>query len=317
MTSSNVLKSQHDVGPVNFRSSRFEKLQTGRFIWDFLSIWIPIGGAYLLSEKVSFWFYPLSLFIIAHRQVANALMGHEGAHGLLAQNRRFNDILARYLFHFPALISHSRYKSLHMLHHRFLGQKHDPDTFLYTGYPMRIGDFLKISLSRYFTGASVYFFANYFTELPKMIRRTLRIKYARDPHNIKSDFLGYCLFWTSALFVIHMTGFWREFLLYWIVPVILSIPWIQFQNALEHGALKLEAQEFSRSILTPYPLVALMLPKNLNCHLEHHLNPHVPHYRLQPFSKYILEGQLISSKEEFRVDLRQVLARLFSKSFPS
>ncbi|MBK7842442.1 MAG: fatty acid desaturase [Bdellovibrionales bacterium] len=295
------------------RHPQFEALKTAHFVWDFFSIWVPIGMGIYLSEGISIWFYPLSFMMIAHRQIASALMGHEGAHGLLAKGRSINNFLGRYLFHFPALISHSRYKSLHLLHHRYLGEPHDPDTFLYEGYPQSWRKVVFFLLRELISGRSLYYFANYFTEIPMMIRKMFGIKYSRDPHNGKSDFIQYSIFWLAVLVLIHSLGVWKEFLLYWIVPVVLSIPWIQFQNALEHGAIRLTAKNQSRSISHPALLVALALPKNLNYHFEHHANPHIPHYNLPKYSIFMKESQLVPPEEEFRVGLGSSLKQLFSR----
>lgn len=307
-------KSQAKVpNLLSWRHPQSEALNSVHFVWDFFSIWVPIGFGIYLCEKISLWFYPLTFMIIAHRQISSALMGHEGAHGLLAKWRPFNNFLGRYVFHFPALISHSRYKSLHLLHHRYLGEPHDPDTFLYGGYPQpwrKVASFLLMEL---ISGRSLYYFANYFTDIPMMVRMILGVKYSRDPHNEKSDFIQYSIFWLVVLILIHSLGVWREFLLYWIVPVVLSIPWIQFQNALEHGAIRPTAESLSRSITHPAVLVALILPKNLNFHFEHHANPHVPHYNLPKYSIFMKENHLVSPKEEFRVGLGASLKHLFSR----
>jgi fatty acid desaturase len=297
-----------------FSSFKHEKINSFRFLIDFLTGWIPIFIMIYLSEKISFWFYILALPVIINRQVSLVLLGHEGAHGLLAKNILLNNFLSRYLFHFPGFISHSHYKAIHLLHHRFVGTQRDPDIYLYDKYPMSFLNWMKTTIKSYLNGSIFYYFVNYFTELADQFRRLIGKTSSRDQKIVRSDFFEYIIFWFIAFLTIHHYGLWSQFFIYWIIPVVLSMPYIQFHNVLEHGVMDKEALYSSRTIVGNYFFIEALMPRHLNYHLEHHLNDRIPHYNLSDYSKLLTERLIDPKTPEFRAGLKTTLLKIFRSS---
>lgn len=69
------------------------------------------------------WCAPLIVFLVATRQHALAILGHEAAH----QNGRLNDWLARLLCWWPMGIDLAAYRRFHFKHHKNLGSVQDPE----------------------------------------------------------------------------------------------------------------------------------------------------------------------------------------------
>lgn len=100
------------------------------FPWGFhvLVDWAIIGGiictAYALNNPITYF---LAVLIIGNRQHALAILGHDGAHFLVHQNRKTNDFLCDVFCFWPLLITTEGYRKLHLLHHKTTGTADDPE----------------------------------------------------------------------------------------------------------------------------------------------------------------------------------------------
>jgi fatty acid desaturase len=78
-------------------------------------------------------------------------------------------------------------------------------------------------------------------------------------------------------------GFWRWYLLLWFLPAITILQAIlRLRAIMEHGAVDDTTTPFkaARTNFVPLPLYWLLFPHDVHYHIEHHLYPSVPHYRL-------------------------------------
>ncbi len=265
----------------------FERLHTWRFFWDWLWCFLPICLMIYVIEVVRFEFYFLFLYFIGNRAYRMSTLGHEGLHHLISKNQELNTFLARYFCHFPTFTSHSRYKNLHILHHRYLGQDMDPDKYLYKDYPKFFKPWILKVIWELVTFRMLFDFAVYYTDLldiGKFLfrRKNLKLKL------VKSDLAQYLVFWTICFSLISIFGLWKYFLLYWVLPIYLHLPIIQLTNGLQHGAFKSLPQ--ARTQVDSFWLIDWFIPLDLNFHYEHHLNPRIPHYKLRKFSNYLVKN---------------------------
>lgn len=88
--------------------------------------WLVIAAA-LWLVCVYPWCAPLSVFVIATRQHALGIQGHEGAHRAICRNRKLNDALACLFCWWPLGIDINAYRRFHFAHHQLLGSKYDPE----------------------------------------------------------------------------------------------------------------------------------------------------------------------------------------------
>jgi fatty acid desaturase len=85
-------------------------------------------------------------------------------------------------------------------------------------------------------------------------------------------------------------GFWKLLLLYWIVPLLTVFLAIRYlRNVAEHYAVEHEhVLNESRTVLAPFWELWLIAPWGLNYHLEHHLFPGVPCFRLGELHRLLM-----------------------------
>lgn len=288
-------------------SAEFHALKPWRFAWDWSLAIVPSMASIILCEHVDFRFYPLAIVINGHSFFRLLNLGHEGIHGLLAPNRRLNDFFSRYLCLLPIFVSHSRFKTLHMLHHRFLNHALDPDHFQFEMFPTRFDAWLRNFALDRIKLRYTRDYVNYFTELPDRLRQH-QGKSGGMPAT-QSDFSAFCFFWIFILTILTLTGLIVPFVLYWIVPAMSALPWIRMVTALQHGGFP-ENHIQSRSVRGRGPFFRFLFPVHLNFHGEHHLNPGVPHYNLPQFAKFVEISDL--QPKPVRVTLHENFRALFS-----
>ena len=267
-----------------------EKIQPWRFYWDWLSSTLPILGLAYFCETVSFAAYPIAVYIIGNRFFRLSILGHEGVHGLISRSRRWNDFLARYFCHFPTFISHSRYKSLHLLHHRYLGTQSDPDVYIFEEFPEPFRKWAGRIVVDLLIGRILYHFLAHFSELQERIGALL----GRPRHQlaiVRSDFIEYCVFWILLFTAISHWGVWYYATLYYFLPAYLHLPIIQIVNGMQHGAF--HEKIGTRSQIVQEWMAELTIPLHLNLHYEHHLNTKIPHYNLPSLSSSLREQQAV------------------------
>lgn len=286
----------------------FERLQHWRFYWDWLSCVGPIVAMALICEKIHFAFYFLFLYFLGNRFFKLAALGHEALHHLISRTPWWNNFLGRYLCHFPTFISHSRYKTIHTLHHRFLGENHDPDLFLYQEFPISLSFWLKTKLKELFTLKIFFDFCEYYTEIPEKIRYLCGQK-SSQLKLIRSDFFEFCIFWIFTITVISYFGFWNYVLLYWLLPCLLHLPILQLANGFQHGGFKSKAE--SRTVTGPQWIINFVIPLELNYHSEHHFNTQIPHYNLKAYAKFLKQKMTVPPGAETHQNLSSSFKSIF------
>jgi fatty acid desaturase len=225
------------------------------------------------------------------------LVVHEASHGMFLLHA--NPVWRRTLNHYsgtlccvPFAIHYARHWGRgHLLHHRYPMTERDPQRFARCGRK-----FWRLFLSLLFVPGLAY------------VERLFSKENRRRGVGGTGTLALFCAFWLalgSALAAVSAG------------PVLLSLLWglqvlsalNQLKGALEHGGrIGLDANPFLRSRSTLSPLLALLMPFDINLHFEHHLNYTVPWYRLREYQRALLP-QLPASQRE-RLLNRQALAQL-------
>jgi fatty acid desaturase len=108
-----------------------------RGLWAIFCSWALIAAAMAMA---ALWPNPLTVIaaviLIAGRQLALAILQHEGAHGTLFKTRWMNDQLADWLCARPVWQHLHKYRAHHLVHHTRTGSDADPDLSLHAGYPV-------------------------------------------------------------------------------------------------------------------------------------------------------------------------------------
>lgn len=203
------------------------------------------------------------------------LLSHEGHHHLLFENRAVNHGVNIVLC-VPLLHSPSAYVVLHTRHHRYLGGPGDPDEYRnYTDNPR-----LRWALQwvRLTMGTLVY--------MPLIPIVAWRRAMRQERVHMAIEYAAMSVVWIAAFTLVPI----RMLFQVWLVPGVL-VGYISAVRALAQHALTEPHDPLlaSRSVQSN-PLVSFLL-LNENYHLEHHLFPEIPSYRL-PALRALLHSRL-------------------------
>lgn len=243
------------------------------------------GGGYL-TYVVAAGSWPLALKIPAMAILAllasNGLhvlgwLAHEGIHLSMVKNRTANMILGAFagsVLFFPSVglgISH-------WPHHIFTNQAKDPDTALQS----RQQTFLSRLLWARVVANREYMKNAIAVLLRRPLDKTYRLPFSARALSLFSALsFGFMLLWLAFYVAVGIEN--PQYALYaFLLPYLLLIPTTGIRPYLEHGGL--EAGEFqdARSYVSPF-YTALLFGNNY--HLEHHLYPSVPGYKLPKVHK--------------------------------
>lgn len=263
---------------------------------SFLLIWGLIISLMALGEHYfsQWWMWPPIIIIMACLQHSLAAMAHEATHGLLFKSEWANKWAGRFLASFPIFVSYNRYKAIHLLHHRKLYTDQDPDTPIYLRYPLTKRKLAK-TLLRDFFGMTVLKNTMYFCPLPKFFYPHGQDPLKYYPH--KSEGILMLIFWLFVFAAVFFFGKIHLLIFFWFLPYIsLMQVLLRVRAALEHGAVPDPQDRFQNTrTVTDHPLVLLLMaPFALNYHLEHHLYPTIPWYRL-----HFVHSALLRSGKSF------------------
>jgi fatty acid desaturase len=230
-------------------------------------------------------------------------------------SRRLNDLAGR-LCAAPLGISMLTYRLVHRIHHNHLYEPIDPDLPLMAGYP-RGRNYLLAKLLKDLSGLTTLKNYSYFKgDFPRRDNAgaaplddsspSLRAAARRDRRLVLVTY-----FVSMALVVI--CGFWREYLLLWILPLITILQAIlRLRAIMEHGAVADTSTPYlaARTNFVPFYLYWILFPHHVNYHIEHHLYPAIPHYRLARCHQLLRDRGLLDGAEV--TTLREVLRRIFA-----
>jgi fatty acid desaturase len=241
-----------------------------------------IAAAVVISET---WWNPL-LYLLAVIVIGSRINGlgglmHDAAHYRAYTNRSLNDFVGE-LLALPTSASMAGYRNTHFAHHRELNGENDPDWQRNVG--LREFEFpaprtsVLMHVVQYLTGLKIGaalggFHKNKETrDIPAAVARARLV------------------FFAGLVLASIALGFWKLLLLYWIVPLLTVFLAIRYvRNVAEHYAVEHEhVLNESRTVLAPFWELWLIAPWGLNYHLEHHLFPGVPCFRLGELHRLLM-----------------------------
>jgi fatty acid desaturase len=241
--------------------------------------WLAIAGAVALCERC---FHPLLYVVtvmwIGARQHALLILMHEAAHGRLLPWRRANDGVGAAALAWPVFLCLATYRRTHLAHHRHLRTDADPD-FVYQRqkwffmFPRTRGELARRLLATVSGLATL---------------ETLRVMRGLNQRGATTTVpWPRVAFYAATAVLLTALGGWRLLAIYWLVPIVTWLRTITYVRAVaEHHGL--DDAHPSRTTL-PTRLEALFVaPKHVGYHLDHHLYPSVPFYRLPALHRALL-----------------------------
>ena len=254
----------------------------------------------------------LGIVVIGSRQLGLAILMHDGAHGLLAPNPKWNERLSQWLCAFPVFSDTRLYRPYHMKHHRFTQTEQDPDLGLSAPFPITRASFRRKML-RDLTGRTAFQQRRSQWDAalgPKEWPRRERFRHFQDK---TGGPLIANLFLFAALSAV---GYWYLYPLLWLLPLA---TWYQVavrvRNIAEHAMVPANDDPLrnTRTTRAGWLERLLLAPYFVNYHLEHHLFPFAPCYRLRQAHK-MLENKGVQPRCEIRPGYRAVLRLATSRA---
>lgn len=234
----------------------------------------------LLAMAVSIWadnwpVYIAAVFVIAGRQHALAVLIHDFAHYQFLKNKRLSEWVGDLFLAWPILITVNSYRTTHMEHHFYTNSEKDPD------YVPRL------KMKSYKFPMQLWFLVSYLSSYLVMIGTLVDVYslHLKKMQNTQTRYyvwirLGY---YTAIGLIVGLTGVWREFALYWVVPFVTVFFLFSYvRGVAEHfsGMDYSTLEGGTRTVIPHFWERAFFSPHNVNFHTEHHINPGVPFYNL-------------------------------------
>lgn len=265
----------------------------------------------------SWWAAAIAVVLIAPLQHALFVLAHDAAHYRLYETRWLNDAVGR-LCGTIAGVSMCTYRIIHRLHHNHLYGPQDPDIALHGGYP-RGKAYLALKLAKDLTGLTAFKTFAYFFGAPALNVETGKAERPLDDTSprlraaARRDRWTVLGFHAAAPAVAFAAGWGWQYVVLWMLPLVTVLQAILRLRAIcEHGAVTDYSSPLTaaRTNFAPAWVRYFLFPHHVNYHVEHHLYPAVPHYRL-PRLHAALAAHGILDGAEIR-PLGETLRRIFA-----
>ena len=263
--------------------------QDWRNVLSISSNWLQMSAAMAL-----FFFYPnvitflVALVIIGSRQFALAVLAHDAAHNLLFANNKMNDWAGQWFCAYPIFQDNRVYRPYHLKHHRHTETDKDPDLVLSSPFPITKRSFIR-KVFRDLTGITGV--KRYWGSLSSIFR-TKGDNVFNKISKTSNKLHGFLISNLIIFVLISTTMHWSLFLLLWWLPSFTYYSLIiRIRNISEH-AVTPGNNDFDNTRTTKSTVLTrfLMVPHNVNYHLEHHLFTRCPWYNLPKAHSMMIEN---------------------------
>lgn len=255
-----------------------------------------IVGAFALAIN---WPNPLTLIVtvlvLGGRQLGLEVLNHDCAHSVMFTSRRVNELVGQWLCGGPVNTSLQRYRAYHLGHHRHAGTEKDPDLYLAQMYPVPAQS-MRRKLLRDVTGR---------TGMRDTWRQLKVLRLRRNAPFIVTHLIMLGALTTAGApwaYLLWWAGYW------FVYPAVTRIRYMG-----EHGVCLDYASEDPRentsSTIASWWERLLVAPNRVNYHLEHHLLPSVPLYRLPRLQRLLRGRNYYGGKDCFSYGYRDVIRK--------
>jgi fatty acid desaturase len=275
---------------------------------------IVLGWAYIIvaiwlcNRFWSPWTYLLTVLFLGARIHGMMMIMHDGSHYRLFHNKKLNDSVAELFLSWPFFISLQRYRAFHFLHHHHLGEDKDGNRVLYLThtndgaitadwvFPKTTAQFLFFLLKRFLAGPALALYITWinvseaiFVWTGNPTKAWLIGRYRKPPSKLYVTL--HLVFMASAIAILSYWHLWLGFFLFWVVPWSWHVVLEQIRVTSEHFAIDNPHPFYrqTRSIEASWLEKLFYLPNNGTYHLEHHMYPSVPFYRLPQLHALLME----------------------------
>lgn len=307
---------------------RFSKPSVGRWLFAALCEWAIIIAALAVAMRWHHWYVWLPVaIVIGSRQNALGILTHEGTHKNAAESLFWNDLLSNWLVSYPIGVSAEGFRTAHLTHHARLEMPDDPSRIGFDTFP----DDWHFPMTRWKIFATLL---RDMTGIGQAQSSIALMRYAwstKRRQQGKSIAGGYrkhviriALLHGVVIAIAAATGTLPVYLLLWIVPnFTLNLMLYRVRGGAEHCALAPNEVRYTRDAIDPllttrtvipHPLMwAFALPHNVSYHLEHHLYPSVPFFRLRALHERLMQEPEFVERAHITYGHRALLRELTSE----
>ena len=118
------------------------------------------------------------------------------------------------------------------------------------------------------------------------------------------------LFYMAAFILITYFKVWREFTMYWLVPFGTWLNMVaHIRSISEHFSLpsSYNSSNRTRTLILSFFEKLFLIPNNINYHIEHHLYPSVPFYRLPEIHNFLMHNFEYREKSHITYNFRNLV----------
>lgn len=291
-----------------------------RGAWVVVSTWglIALAFAFLARFPTALG-WVVAVVLLAGRQLALAILMHEGAHRTLFRTRWLNDFVADWLCGRPIWADLRKYRLHHLAHHAKTGTNEDTDLSLVTPFPTTKASLvrrfardllgmtgLKFLVGRILMDAGIlkYTVAHDAKRLP---RRALHL------HAFQAIRAGVPMLVTNlALFgALAATGHAWMYGAWVLAYMTVFTLFVRIRSMAEHACTERTTDMFRNTRTTRAGWLARLTvaPLRVNYHLEHHVVASVPYFRLPELHRMLRDRGLLSAPPGYWDVLKLVSSR--------
>lgn len=261
--------------------------------------WLVIAGCFaVLAMFAHALVFAVTVVVLGGRQLALAVAMHEAAHGTLFRTRWLNDVLADWLCARPVWSDVARYREHHLGHHAHTGTERDPDLGLALAEPMSRGSLAR-KLVRDVTGLSglrrVVGLLAIDAELLHFDvgGNPRRAPYRGPAHHLRAlaTNLWRPVLANAALLAALYAADCAWVFTAWCVAYLTMFSLVlRVRSLAEHACTERTDDQLRNTRTTRAGLLARVTfaPLHVNYHLEHHLLPTVPWWRLPALHRTLM-----------------------------
>lgn len=170
--------------------------------------------------------WPIAWIVIGTRMRGLATLVHEASHGTLTRTKWLGGTIGTVFSAWLILQMLTTFRVSHLIHHKTLGDfEDDPDIAHYVKQGLVHDDpdrFLLKHLVSMLTGVKVVF------HLPYLLKHRLFPSSKAIPLKQRLEIIGFCLFWLLIFAVLTLNGWWLQFIVLWVMPLLTVFPGVGF-----------------------------------------------------------------------------------------
>ena len=287
-------------------SSQIKYLRTKSSVMGILLVvhaWLVIFSLlFVYTLFPSFILYLVIITLIAGRQLGLAILMHEGAHGLIANNVKINNYISQFFCAFPMAVDTFDYRHYHLKHHRHTQTEDDPDLVLSKPFPITKISFIR-KILRDLSGITGI--KQRYQSIQKTFDNDALKVDGKEISGFKSKTTLKGIFLSQLLIFISMSivGSWWFYFTFWLLPALTIFQFFyRIRNIAEHAVVPNNCDDFNNARTTNASFIerCFVAPYYVNYHLEHHLFMFIPCYKLKH-----AHNLLIAKKYTNRMEIKK------------